>query len=227
MKQCTIEDCDRPLLAKGLCASHYQAQRTAAIRAERRAVRRACTQCGVEFSGRDPRAIFCSYDCKERSRNHKRPNTGACLACQSPLLGKRVDAKYCNNACLQRHKIHNQIAERNAARSCDGCGGSMPALKHGKARYCSAECRIRSRRHETYGLTKAELDLLLAQNESCAICGTAEWGGPHKKPNVDHDHATGKVRGILCASCNNGLGRFRDDPALLQAAITYLTKGTS
>lgn len=50
----------------------------------------------------------------------------------------------------------------------------------------------------------------------CVICGDA---GPLV---VDHEHATGKVRGMLCNHCNRGLGHFRDSPLLLEFAAQYL-----
>lgn len=79
-----------------------------------------------------------------------------------------------------------------------------------------------ARRHETYGLTRDELAAMLAQHSVCAICGTANWG--RKGPVVDHDHTTGRVRGILCGHCNMGLGRFRDNPDTLRMALEYLSR---
>lgn len=51
----------------------------------------------------------------------------------------------------------------------------------------------------------------------CAICKTYT-----DKPNLDHCHRTGRIRGILCTRCNTALGKFRDNIELLQAAIEYL-----
>lgn len=76
----------------------------------------------------------------------------------------------------------------------------------------------------THGLTITEYDEILeAQSNGCWICGKApeEIG---KRLSVDHDHSTGKIRGLLCVNCNIGLGNFRDDPRLLTRAIEYLTQ---
>lgn len=71
-----------------------------------------------------------------------------------------------------------------------------------------------------YGISSDEYDtLLLKQNGQCCICGTASGT---QTLHVDHCHTTGTIRGLLCNSCNTGLGHFRDNPALLQKAITYL-----
>lgn len=66
-----------------------------------------------------------------------------------------------------------------------------------------------------------------AQDNKCAICQQAETEmqrGVLKALCVDHDHTTGKVRGLLCTACNTGLGKFRDDPLILASAIAYLTR---
>lgn len=82
---------------------------------------------------------------------------------------------------------------------------------------------------KNYGLTLEEYqEILKKQKGKCAICGGVEtrkamFGGP-KDLSVDHCHKTGKVRGLLCNRCNNGLGCFKDSVELLRAAAVYLTK---
>jgi hypothetical protein len=75
----------------------------------------------------------------------------------------------------------------------------------------------------THGITPEQYDeMLAAQGGGCAIC---------KRPpredislHVDHDHETGKVRGLLCFRCNNSLGDLEDDPVLVRAAAKYLDR---
>lgn len=59
------------------------------------------------------------------------------------------------------------------------------------------------------------------QKGLCAICNTPE-NNKRKRLAVDHDHSTGKVRGLLCDRCNRGLGYFKDSPELLHKGINYL-----
>lgn len=76
-----------------------------------------------------------------------------------------------------------------------------------------------------YGLTPAMYDaMLVAQGNCCAICRSRSPAGK-KYFHVDHDHATGRVRGLLCFRCNSGLGNFKDDPRSLRAAAAYLEGG--
>lgn len=74
----------------------------------------------------------------------------------------------------------------------------------------------------TYGITKTEWDELLeAQGNKCALCGTDNPVG--RGWQTDHDHTNGKIRGILCVRCNTGLGLFIDSPELLWKAMCYIT----
>lgn len=77
-----------------------------------------------------------------------------------------------------------------------------------------------------YGLTQEEYEKLLCdQGGVCAnpACHTPDNNG--RTLHVDHDHETGRVRGLLCFSCNVVLGKVRDDPATLRGLIAYLERG--
>lgn len=76
--------------------------------------------------------------------------------------------------------------------------------------------------HSTYGLSLAEFNALLEQQDRlCGICRLAM-----EKVAIDHDHTTGVVRGLLCNNCNVGLGMFNDDSARLLRAMEYLERRT-
>jgi hypothetical protein len=75
----------------------------------------------------------------------------------------------------------------------------------------------------TLGLTANAVDELIAlQDGACAIC--ARRPKRLASLHVDHDHGTGEIRGVLCSTCNQGLGHFKEDPQLLEAAAAYLRR---
>lgn len=72
-----------------------------------------------------------------------------------------------------------------------------------------------------FGITVEDYARLeLAQGRKCAICTLSCPSG--RDLAVDHDHNTGKVRGLLCVNCNQALGKFKDDLRLLEKASIYL-----
>jgi len=77
-----------------------------------------------------------------------------------------------------------------------------------------------------YGVTLDDFNaMVVAQGGRCAIC-EREPSGP-RGLHIDHDHGTGAIRGLLCNNCNNGLGRFQDNPETLMAAAEYLKRITT
>lgn len=83
-------------------------------------------------------------------------------------------------------------------------------------------CRAHHRRIARLSRTEYKA-ILQAQNNSCAIC-LRSVEEVKRALDVDHDHATDKVRGLLCNKCNLGLGYFKDNLTNLDNAKWYLTK---
>jgi hypothetical protein len=92
---------------------------------------------------------------------------------------------------------------------------------------------VYARRHhlkKKFGLTPEQFMQMYDNQEGlCAICSTlmlvSEGGRSGRQPRhavLDHDHATGKVRGLLCRRCNTGIGMLRDDPRIVLNAASYL-----
>lgn len=90
--------------------------------------------------------------------------------------------------------------------------------------YCSSKCRSI---HTNYKINIIQYkELLEKQNNKCAICNIEFDSNckKYKQINIDHNHKTLKVRGILCSPCNRSLGLLKEDIKILESMINYIKK---
>ena len=130
--------------------------------------------------------------------------------------------KYCSKEC-------SGAGEYSETHLCRNCGESFIAFSPTSA-YCSMSCQNLQRElrlsnkpfSNSRGIvsTYSEVKQLLKLATECSICKTKF--SKELRKNVDHDHTTGLVRGILCNKCNLGLGHFNDSVIALQNAVIYL-----
>jgi len=137
--------------------------------------------------------------------------------------GHRNDCIDCSKAAKRERHARNPEPYRERARQWAAENPERRAAY--QAEYRNRPERKRVMRdlyyRRTYGISADEVDAMLeAQSGGCAICG--EKPERLASMHVDHDHEQGHLRGLLCLSCNQGLGQFRDDPATLLRAIVYL-----
>jgi hypothetical protein len=115
-----------------------------------------------------------------------------------------------------RERLRQQNAEwclKNRAR----------LLEKGREYY--KKCKRGRTLQKKYGITEADYEqMLVEQGGGCAICGTDSPRGRAAVFHVDHCHVSGKVRGLLCNSCNHTLGNARDEVDILQSAAAYLVR---
>lgn len=153
--------------------------------------------------------------------------------------GRRASCKECiqvwfrnryreEHPVVARHRYENSTGD---AKWCPYCRQLKPLedfatsrkLALGRSCWCKA-CDRAKHLLRTYNMTPADYtELLESQSGKCAICGTTSSGGRYKKYfHVDHEHTTGRLRGLLCSRCNISIGKFNDDSVLLQKAADYL-----
>ena len=212
-------------------------------------VERECAQCGAAFRGETKRCPACqerertcatcgaTFTSRYRTCPDCRGISWRCQfpGCENPKAPGR-GSKLCQD---HRDSANQRKLERLRRTACHIPGCEQPKVRGNGYLYCaehSAEAtkgsdayktiaRVREGRRKkerSYGVSHDEfLRLLDAQGAVCAIC---KGGNGKRALSIDHDHATGAVRGLLCDRCNPMLGYARDDVAVLQAAIEYLSR---
>lgn len=108
--------------------------------------------------------------------------------------------------------------------ACDHCAAEFVPVAI-RQRWCKTCCPNLedSHRMQAYGINKAEYDaLVIRANGRCEICGEKPTQLLRRGLHIDHDHQTGKVRGLLCNGCNRTLGFVEHRPGWSNKASVYL-----
>ena len=134
---------------------------------------------------------------------------------------KKCCAK-CNRVRLAKFFWKNPRMSSGLASYCVTCATAVNRASSKKHAETKPRLAFR-RRLRKYGLTVDTFDnLVVAQDGNCAICGRPE--SSRKRLCIDHNHVTGRVRGLLCVQCNAALGQMDDQPDRLRKAAEYLEK---
>lgn len=135
-----------------------------------------------------------------------------CLKCKTDFLPLSPTQKYCGS--LKNNIGCSPIVFKELKRESH--------RKEYAIRKSTGKIRIQNMKNK-YGLSLDDYDkLLIKQNGVCAICKHKETKKGIDFLPVDHNHKTGKVRGLLCNACNWGIGHLKDDIEILENAIKYL-----
>lgn len=118
--------------------------------------------------------------------------------------------------CLDEFSRHSGFKDGRNSR-CKVCKTTAQKAGYKSGQYAKVPYSYKKQLKQRYGLTVEEYEAMLERcNGRCQICDSKD------KLNVDHCHATGAVRGLLCTSCNTGLGKLGDTREGLLAALRYL-----
>jgi hypothetical protein len=216
---CSIDGCTGITCGRGLCSTHYQRLRRRGDPLAPLARRPPCGLaneiCLVEDCTRPAKSLgWCAthysrwqkHGSLEKPVRQRKPRaTCSIKGCSEPVECKDL----CNKHYLRWRSNGNPLVSMVSAITVF-CAEDYCERRAAKAGVCWTHYRV------------ALAKLGEAQDHRCALCGIHENEAPSKRLVLDHDHATGRIRGLLCHHCNCGLGHFRDSPDLLATAIRYL-----
>ncbi len=232
---CTVPGCTRPHKSKGYCRAHYiRFWRGKPVDSPVRGgevPRCSVDGCTDEAHGRglclahyarQRRGAPIAAEIKRRDRNQ--PEHCVEPGCTNPVKSKGLCKMH-----YARHLRHGSTGERSRQKpqnpctvtGCDGAASSNGLCERHYQRF---------RKAAKFGATPEDIARLFKEQDGkCAICRCEEESpdgttGRTRELAMDHNHSTGKLRGLLCGACNKAIGMLGDDPAVLRAAITYLEK---
>lgn len=216
-EKCHVHNCTQPVVARGLCRKHYmRVQRHGNVGESR----------PDDWGQREKHPAYSSWCHLRRSHRQDMPADWVedFWAFVKDVPEKPEQAQVCRPDPSQPWSKDNFYWKEKRASS--ERHKEYMREWHRKARAANPDYYWDQDLRRTYGVTlEWYREQLSKQNDVCAICKQPEKAvirGKVISMPVDHDHKTGKARGLLCTKCNRGLGLFSDDEVALQAAIDYL-----
>jgi hypothetical protein len=188
---------------------------------------RTCRGCEVSFQPTNTRNVWCSPSCRHTNSHAKRAVAAAklrcenkCAHCWGPIGETRTrNAVFCRD-CVKP-------AARKKAKSCRSCGEKLEGRSRVWCRDCKEATKHARGRAALYGISYEKYQDIVGR-AACDICQTplvekmSDANEYRDVGHIDHDHATGAVRGYLCRMCNHMIGNAKDMPELLEAGAAYL-----
>jgi hypothetical protein len=231
MDDCSVEGCSRPSRSKGLCSSHYRKSLrfgTPTPSPDMYKKRGPAPDPSAPRSRHNPDNPTRKRPTKEKVEKTHCKN-GHALEPDNYYLHKTSNSKVCKICAKEAtRRYRRKVANRDPNWERTHCKNGHPITPENTVVYSGyARCvpciRIygQNARLKKYGITAEEYsNMLEEQGGLCRICKDPLV--PGKEEHIDHDHVTGKVRGILCTHCNTALGKFRDDPEVILMAAQYI-----
>jgi hypothetical protein len=142
------------------------------------------------------------------------PTMKMCTVCK---VAKPFEDFYDGYKAKKQRDVTNKKYPHSRCKECDH---ARVRIYHKDNKAKVTKRQLISHRRRIYGLNEEEYNnMILSQNNLCAICNKPS----NKTLHIDHDHVTGRVRGLLCSNCNLGIGLLEEDLVVLNRAIEYLS----
>lgn len=182
---------------------------------------------GIDRSRPDGRRIYCQACTREMKRKYDLAKKPAPVQLAMPLTRICSICKQEKPLTAFKRGVAYQYGYRPQCLACyqDKYREADRGRLSRKNRNETPESRRRRRVRHMYRISTEDYQRLFQDQEG--LCWICQRPSERRRLLIDHDHSTGAVRGLLCPSCNTGLGYFRDDPARLARAIDYLSRSRS
>lgn len=211
MKTCSVDGCERPHKARGWCLAHWKRwYRNGDVQADKPF--ETPDQCTVSVcEGEHHAKGLCKahynrqrrgVDTSSRVNRSREDRVCSVEGCDRRYRARGFCASHYRRFMEHGSPLPDKPLRSNTPDTCTAEGCSNDYLAKG---YCS--------RHYQHFWKYGRV---MAPDDECEICGGQD------NLVFDHDHETGQTRGVLCTSCNTGLGKLGDTVASLTTALTYL-----